>query len=221
MIILIASNKGGTGKTTVAINLSVSLLRKNKRVCMLDADRQRSLTKWNDIREEENIKPKVPVFEKFGNISTTLKELDEKFDFVIVDVAGRNSIELLTGMTATDVIIAPHQCSQQDLDTLLELRDQIKEVKAVNPHVRAFCYQTMASTSIFVNGSDRNDFINFVSAIDNIKLLNSIGYYRRSYRTSYSDGRSVLETSDEKSKQEILELTQEILIKGTKNDPNA
>lgn len=218
MIILIAGNKGGSGKTTVAINLSISLLMKKKSVCAINADRQRSLTNWNNVREEENQTPKLTVIEKFDNISTTLKELDKQFDFVVVDVAGRNSIEMLTAMTAADLIIAPVQCSQADLDTLLELQEQIKEIKEINPNVKVFCYQTLASTNTFINGSERNDFINFVSVIEGVELLNSIGYYRRSYRTSYSDGRSVLETSDEKAKQEILELTHEILVKGTKNE---
>ena len=40
MIIVVGCNKGGAGKTTTAINLTVALALKNKDVCLVDADPQ-------------------------------------------------------------------------------------------------------------------------------------------------------------------------------------
>ncbi|HIE5196765.1 TPA: AAA family ATPase, partial [Proteus mirabilis] len=52
MILVFASDKGGVGKTTTAINMAVMLKRKNKSVIMLKADRNRDLFVWSDIRAQ-------------------------------------------------------------------------------------------------------------------------------------------------------------------------
>lgn len=48
--ILIASSKGGCGKTTLATNLAVALARRGKRVWMIDADAQGSSAEWAQMR---------------------------------------------------------------------------------------------------------------------------------------------------------------------------
>lgn len=211
MIILIGSNKGGSGKTTTAINLSVSLVLKGKDVCLVDADPQRSSAKWYEIRETRNLNEKLTLIEKLGNISETLKKLDQKYDYVLVDVAGRNSRELITGCVVADILISPHQCSQQDLDTMIELEEQVKQVKDLNPNLRAYCYHAIATTNPIIQSHERNDFLSFTAEIKGIQILNSVSHYRKIYRDTYSEGKSVLETDNEKAIDEVLELTKEVL----------
>lgn len=213
MIIVVGCNKGGAGKTTTAINLAVALAKRND-VCLVDADPQRSASKWQAMREQGKIFPKINIVEKRDNISATLLDLNERYDFIIVDVAGRNSRELITGATVADIIIAPHQCSQQDLDTLVELEEQLEHIKDINPKLKAFVYHTLAMTNPLIQGNERNDFIEYVSEIKNVELLNSIAYYRRIYRQSYSDGLSVIETNNENAKNEVNELVDELKDKG-------
>ena len=133
MIIIIGSNKGGSGKTTTATNLAVGLAMQGKEVCLVDADAQRSASRWHGDRTNNNIVPEVTLVEKRDNISQTITTLNDKFDYVIVDVAGRNSREMITGATVADMIIAPHQASQFDLDTLEELQQQVIRIRDLNP----------------------------------------------------------------------------------------
>lgn len=107
MITIVGCNKGGAAKTTTAINLAVGLALKGFDVCLVDADAQRSASRWYAEREEADISPRLTLIEKRDNISSTLRSLDEKYDHVIVDVAGRNSKELITGGTVAHQIIAP------------------------------------------------------------------------------------------------------------------
>lgn len=76
-------------------------------VCLVDADAQRSASRWYAEREQADMSPTLTLIEKRDNISQTLRNLDQKYSHVIVDVAGRNSRELITGGTVAHQIIAP------------------------------------------------------------------------------------------------------------------
>jgi chromosome partitioning protein len=80
MIVIVGCNKGGAGKTTTAVNLAVALALRGSDVCLVDADPQRSATRWYAEREAAELSPTVTLIEKRDNITQTLKTLGEKFD---------------------------------------------------------------------------------------------------------------------------------------------
>ena len=209
MITIIGCNKGGAAKTTTAVNLATGLAMRGEDVCLVDADAQRSASRWYAERESKGLKPTITLIEKRDNISQTLRSLNDKYDQVIVDVAGRNSRELITGGTVAHQIIAPHQCSQLDLDTLVELEQQLVGIRDLNPELKAFCYQTMATTNPLLRGSERNDFLEFVEDFQGIIPLRAIGCYRKVYRDVMTEGKSVLETANEHARNEVLALIEE------------
>lgn len=210
MITIIGCNKGGAAKTTTAINVAVGLAMHGLDVCLVDADAQRSASRWYAERENAGLEPRITLIEKRDNISQTLRSLDEKYDHVIVDVAGRNSRELITGGTVAHQIIAPHQCSQLDLDTLMELEQQLEAMRDLNPELKAFCYQSMATTNPVLRGNERNEFLQFMENFQGIQPLNSMACYRKVYRDIIPEGKSVLETNNEQAKAELLALIEEV-----------
>lgn len=209
-IVIVGCNKGGAGKTTTSVNLSVAFAYAGYDVCLVDADPQRSASRWYAEREASDLNPKITLIEKRDNISSTLRTLGEKFDYVIVDVAGRNSRELITGATVADLIVAPHQCSQLDLDTLGELQDQVIRIRDLNPALRVFAYHSMASTNPSVRETERREFLEFVSEFPEITPLSSVGFYRKAYKDSIPSGQSVLEGENLQAADEITGLMKEI-----------
>ena len=210
MIILVGCNKGGAGKTTTATNLAVGLAAKGNDVCLVDADPQRSAARWHQDREEAGHNPTITLVEKRDNISQTLRTMDEKFDYVIVDVAGRNSREMITGAAVAQVIIAPHQASQLDLDTLAELQQQTVRIRDLNPDLKVFIYHAMASTNPAVKETERREFLEYVGQFEGFQPLASISYYRKVYKDVIPTGQSVLEYENEQAIQEVQSLIAEV-----------
>lgn len=210
MITIIGCNKGGAAKTTTAVNVAVGLAMEGADVCLVDADAQRSASRWYAERDEANRAPRLTLIEKRDNISATLRSLDGKFDHVIVDVAGRNSRELITGGTVAHQIIAPHQCSQLDLDTMTELQQQIEAIRDLNPDLKVYCYQTMATTNPLLQGNERHEFLEYVKEFQSLIPLKSVACYRKIYRDVMTMGMSVLETENTKAKAEVEWLIQEV-----------
>ena len=213
MIITIGSNKGGTGKTTTATNISIALALKKKDVCLVDADFQRSSSRWHQDRQEAKLVPSIALVEKYDNVSSTLEELNKKFDYVIVDVAGRNSREMITAMSVSDILLSPHQASQLDLDTIQELQQQITRVKDLNPRLSCYILHTMASTNPTVKTNERKEFQDYLNEFPALSLLNSCLYYRKIYRDVMPFGKSVIESNISIAAAEVLDLIGEVLQK--------
>lgn len=210
MIITVGSNKGGTGKTTTATNIAIALAIKKKEVCLVDADFQRSASRWHQDREEANLLPSITLVEKHDNIANTIEDLNERYDYVIVDVAGRNSREMITSLSVSDLLVAPHQASQLDLDTIEELNTQITRIKDLNPKLVAYILHTMANTNPVVKNTERKEFAEYLNDYANLTLLNSCCYYRKIYRDVMPLGKSVIECNNLVAAAEIKNLVEEV-----------
>ncbi|EPT1453051.1 AAA family ATPase [Escherichia coli] len=213
MIALIGSNKGGPGKSTTAINVAVGLALRGKDVCYLDADAQASGRVWHSFREEAGLTPAITLVQGEGNISRTLRQLDDKYDFVIVDVAGRNSREFITGGTVADLIIAPHLSSQLDLSTLDELQMQLEGWQDINPDLALKIYHTRATTNPLLRANERAEFLAFMSNYPTLPVLDATNSERKVFRDAITEGKGVLEMtgkSAEAAKDEVTKLIDEV-----------
>ncbi|MBV8042566.1 AAA family ATPase [Pluralibacter sp.] len=210
MITVIGGNKGGSGKTTTAVNLAIGLALRGKDVCLVNGDLQRTAAKHLAEREASEVKPAITLIEKFDNLSQTLRALDEKYEHVIVDVAGRNSREFITSGVVAHQIIAPLQCSQPDLDTLIELQQQVESMRDLNPELKVFCLQSMATTNPVLRGNERKEFIDYLDEFPSIQTLESVICFRKVYRDCMSSGLGVLETDNAAAKTEMEKLMEEV-----------
>ena len=208
MIILVGSQKGGPGKSTVSINLAVAYAHQGKDVCLVDADSQRSAAKWHADREEQGHQPAIACVEKLGSINQTLHDLDGRYDIVIVDVAGKDSKEMRTGMTAADKLVVVVRPSQLDLDTLEHMTEIIEQALDFNPQldVRGLITQAPSNPNI----TERADAGEYLADYPLLKPLETVIYERKAYRDVVGEGLGVVEWTNPKAKAEIQELAGEL-----------
>lgn len=210
MIILVGSNKGGCGKSTTVINLAIAYAKQEREVLIIDADRQSTASRWSNDREYYQLTPYIQVLQKYDNLQPALNQIKSKYDVILVDVAGRNSRELLSTMLVADLLICPLQCSQPDLDTLAELKEQVIRAADLNPKLKTYIYHTMASTNTKVKDNEQKEFIDYVSQYEDFEVLNAVNYFRKIYKDAMSEGKSVLELSNDEAVKEITQLYNEV-----------
>lgn len=209
MIILIGSQKGGCGKSTTAVNIAAELANQGLDVVLVDADRQSTAANWVNDRNLNTALAKVHCVQKYDNIRESLLDLNQRYDHVIVDAAGRDSRELRTGMTAAHLLIVPFRPSQPDLDTLPAMRDIIIQAKDLNLALLVCGLLTMAPTNPII--SEERDARDCLTDYPEIKLLTARIQDRKVYRDAMSEGKGVIEMDNLKAKNELKKLMQEIL----------
>ena len=206
MIVLIGSQKGGCGKSTIATNLAAQAASNGCDVVLIDSDVQCTSATWAADREETK-HPIVPCVQKVGNITATARELNNKYELVIIDAAGRDSQELRTGLLAADVVITPFKPSQADLDTIFQLSDVVTKAKDFNENLKHYALITMSPTH--PANTEITDAKEYLS--EHATVLDCLVYDRKAYRDALSMGLGVMEHTDKKAKTEINELYEAVI----------
>lgn len=209
MIIVIGSQKGGCGKSTTTVSVCAALASQGKDVVLVDADRQTTAANWVADRDQDDTLPSVHCVQKYDNIRSTLIDLDKRYEYVVVDAAGRDSRELRTGVTAAHMLIVPFRPSQPDLDTLPHMQEVITQAQDLNPDLRVYGLLTMNPTNPSVK--EEAEAREYFQEFPIIQPLQTIICDRKVYRDSMSVGKGVTEMDNPKAKTEIENLLREIL----------
>lgn len=212
MIILVGNQKGGCGKSTTVTNICAYLVNEKYDVVLVDADRQPTAANWAEDRKSLQDAVTVHCVQKYENIRETLLDLDGRYDYVIVDAAGRDSRELRTGMIAADKIVIPFKTSQPDLDVLPHMQEIIQEAQDLNPKLKAYGVLSMASTNPKV--TEITDAKEVFTDFPGIHLLETVIYDRKSYRDAISEGQGITEFKDRKASKEFNDFMKELIGNG-------
>lgn len=148
-VIVVGNEKGGAGKSTVAMHLSVAMMRMGQRVGVVDLDvRQRTLTRYleNRLRWMQSTSSKLPMPEIIRVDASTERDLDtaereetarlmgavERLqavcDYIIIDAPGGDTFLSRLAHTIADTLITPLNDSFVDFDLLGDVNPQTLEV---------------------------------------------------------------------------------------------
>jgi chromosome partitioning protein len=115
LIITVAQQKGGAGKTMVAANLAAHW-GATHRVAILDIDPQRSLARWHKLRTARGREPPLTFSDVAGwRVAAALDGLAREADIVIIDTPPHIDTDATRAIRAASLVLIPLQPSPPDL----------------------------------------------------------------------------------------------------------
>lgn len=197
MIILIAGEKGGTGKSTTVVNLAIMLVLMKHDVIVVDATtgKQASTNKFISYRNELGIKPTPPCVRLQGkHLKFELEDLAKRYEIVIVDSGGHDSAEMRSAMACPAVkkMFSPLKASDFDLHTLVNLDELVYLARAYNSDLTCSIYFNQLTTQQMTDQSIK-DAEMLVKDFENLLICPQKIANRISVQKATSEGLSVVE----------------------------
>jgi chromosome partitioning protein len=224
MIIGVLNQKGGVGKTTLAVHLADAFARRDQRVMLIDADPQASALDWSTsraLRLQElplsNAPAQIgsahsdPLFPVAGlpkkSLHKDLPILSKGFDTVIIDGPPRVYEVAQSCIMASDFVLIPVQPSPYDVWAAKEIVDLIHEASNYKPTLK---YAFVINRKI-VNSALGRDVIEALAGYP-VRVLTSTICQRVALAESAAQGRTVFETDPGSiAAREILNVVDEIM----------
>lgn len=194
MILCSASVKGGVGKTTLAINLTIGLARRKRDVLLIDADELGTALEFSEVRTAKH--PDHPTYTAVAlygaAIRTQVRQMRRRYDDIVIDVGGRDSGSLRAALTVTQLVVVPTAPRSFDLWGLDQTTELIQEAREVNDRLVAFAVLNGADAA----GNDNEEAETIIGDLKGIKLLSARLGRRKAYSNAAAEGLSVLEYVD-------------------------
>lgn len=209
MILSVGGIKGGSGKTTIAINIAVSRALKKRKVLLVDADDQQSSIMWSQKREELGVSANITTIHLTGSsVLSQVKKITKDYDDVIIDVGGRNNASLRAALLVSDTFLTPFRPRSLDIWTLEELNEVLSEAIAINENLKIFSVLNQAD----FRGKDNTEALSVFKDYPFIHPLRTVISQRKAFPNSINDGLGILEYTplDEKAKEELKKLISKI-----------
>lgn len=129
-VLVVATSKGGTGKTTIAASLAAYWRDDGKRVAVLDTDPNQAATRW--IRKGDSYKDvESQATADEHAIIGAVQELGERADLVIVDTAGFGNQSMIYAVGIADLVLIPVMADEASLFEATKMKKVIQSASAL------------------------------------------------------------------------------------------
>jgi len=205
MIIALLNQKGGVGKTTLAVHIAEAISRTGKSVLLVDADPQGSALDWSENRPDN---PSFPVIGlPKANLHKELPALAKNYDVVLIDGPPRVNEIARAAIMASDIVLIPVQPSPYDVWAAKEIVDLLQEASAFKDNLKsAFVINRKISNTAI--GRDVGEALGGYS----LPVLKASICQRVAFAESAAQGLTVMDVEPNGSAaKEIEKLTRELL----------
>jgi chromosome partitioning protein len=125
--IALISQKGGVGKTTLAIHLATAFEQAGRQTLLVDLDPQTSAAEWKDARQADRPYVMAVPPSRLGKTLETARE--HEAEVVVLDTAPHSEGTALDAARAADLILVPCQPSIMDLRAMRKTADLLNYLK--------------------------------------------------------------------------------------------
>jgi chromosome partitioning protein len=199
------NQKGGVGKTTLAVHVADVLARRGNRTLLVDADPQGSALDWAASRQTDPLFPVAGL--PRASIHKELPTLALGFDYSVIDGPPRVYDVAKSAIMACDLIVIPVQPSPYDVWAAKEIMDQLREVAIYKPTLQS----VFAINRKIVNTALGRDVAQALHEYP-IPVLRTAICQRVAFAESATKGQTVFDTDpDSPACQELAALVDDIL----------
>lgn len=128
----IVSQKGGSGKTMLALHLSIAAVSDGMAVSIIDLDPQRSAEQWSELRGDKtrNEEPAIVHGTAQGLDGMLAAARKTRSDLVVIDTPPAIERSMIYAAAASDIVVVPTRCSVLDCFALKDTLDYLVKVGA-------------------------------------------------------------------------------------------
>lgn len=217
MILVCGGVKGGTGKTTTAVNLGIERARRGAKLLLIDADPdQESLTDYVANRQERGVAPGLNVVQVKGTTtSKTLMSLAKEFDDLIVDCGGFDSVELRQAVLVCQSWIVPLNPTQLQVWTMPKLKELLDGANAYRGEAQLSAHLLGMRLSTNSLNRARSDLDLVAAEYGGFDVLSTVIHQRAAFERAEALGLAVTELerpsdSDRKAQEAMARLHDEL-----------
>jgi chromosome partitioning protein len=203
-VIAMVGNKGGAGKTTLAINLAAMLSREHE-VVILDADPQQSSLQWRDIASHH---PSLVVVEAVEDVGSALAQVKDRYNYCIIDCPPSvHSVQMQQALSVADLALVPVQPSPLDIWATVYIENEVSRSRQANPSLNAL---------LVINQLEPRTKLSQImrQAMEELSLPAAQTAIRRraAYRNSFLEGRTAhdMGVAGAAAEEEIKQLIEEM-----------
>lgn len=202
MIISVLNQKGGTGKTTLAVNVAREYTKRGMKTLLVDTDTQGSALRWHEESGGDLIDLTcLPV----TTLHKDVMKFTDRYERIIIDGVPRVSPLTVCAIKAADLVLIPVQPSPYDIWATEDLVSLVKErIEMTEGKLKAAFVVSQAIKGTIFNREIVGQLKEF-----GLHVFSNQTYHRQEYLKATDEGRTVCEGMTEATK-EIVAITNEI-----------
>lgn len=211
-VVVFAAEKGGVGKTSLALNFTVLAAKSRADVVLLDTDRQKTASNWLALRTEDSSLTKVSVLANSADPLREIESLSQRYDLVVVDIGAQNYKAMVECSMLADIYVLPTSTSALELDTTEDFFALLEKTKSRKSQTPVYVVLSRVPTH-----PQSRELARTVSRLDEAQIpyLKAPLPYRSAWRSMANTGRALHELSgrdyDERAANEMRAVYNEIL----------